>query len=338
MTFLNPLLLVGLVAAAVPVLLHLFQRRRPREMAFPNVALLRDVQATTVRRVRIQEWLLLALRVLALAALAVGFARPVAEGAWADIGEVPVSVGLVVDNSRSMGQQTGGETALAALRAQGEALAASLHAGDEVFVVPTAGPVSATPVRTPDGLRAALDSLRPRAGAVPLTAALDRAAAALDGARHRRRLLLALTDAQAGTLVDSGAARVPFDGAVTVVPIGAAGANAAVVDVRLAADAQVEAGQPLDVEVAVARTGEGAVPPLPVRLVQLDGSRRVTVAQGTATVGPDGAPVTVRLRPTLRGAGDVAFEAELDAPPGDALADDDRRALVVRLPLSLIHI
>lgn len=331
MTFLNPLLLVGLAAAAVPVLLHLFQRRRPREMAFPNIALLRDVQATTIRRVRIQEWLLLALRALALAALAVGFARPVAEGRWADMGEAPVSVGLVVDNSASMGQQTGGETALRTLRAQGEALAASLRPGDEVFVVPTAGPVPATPIRTSDGLLATLDSLRPRAGAVPLTAALDRAAAALDGARHRQRRLVALTDAQSATLVDSGAARVPFDGPLTLVPVGGAAApNAAVVGVRLAPDARVEAGQPLDVDVSVARIGGSG--PVAVRLVQIDGARRVTVAQGTVSVRDGFAPATVRLRTLLRGSGDVAFEAEIDAPDGDALATDDRRAFVVRAP------
>lgn len=331
MTFLNPLLLVGLAAAAVPVLLHLFQRRRPREMAFPNVALLRDVQATTIRRVRIQEWLLLALRALALAALAVGFARPVAEGTWADVGEAPVSVGLVVDNSASMGQGTAGARALDALRAQGEALARSLRPGDEVFVVPTAGPVSAAPVRTADGLLAALDSLRLRAGGGTLTAALDRAAATLDGARHRRRLLVALTDAQATTLVDSGAARVPFDGPLAVVPVGAGGGdNARVVDVRLAPGSRVEAGQPLDVDVAVARTGTSG--PLAVRLVQIDGSRRVTVAQGQAAASAAGAPATVRLRTPLRGTGDVAFEAEIDPPSGDALASDDRRAFVVRVP------
>ncbi len=336
MTFLNPLLLLGLVAAAVPVLLHLFQRRRPREVVFSNVALLRDIRATTVRRVRIQEWLLLALRVLALAALALGFARPVMEGAWADAGSAPVSVGLVVDNSASTAQRSGSGTALAALRADGERLAATLRPGDEVFLVTTAGSMaglaSVTPLRTADALLAALDSLRPRAGGVALTTALDRAAALLDGARHRQRLLVALTDAQSATLVDSGAARVAFDGPLTVVaPPSTAGANAVVVDVRLAPSARVEAGQPLDVDVSVARVGGAG--PLAVRLVEVGaGGRRVAVAQGSASASDGGAPVRVRLRTTLRGRGDVAFEAELTPPPGDALAADDRRAFVVRVP------
>ncbi len=333
MTFLNPLLLLGLVAAAVPVLLHLFQRRRPREVVFSNVALLRDIRATTVRRVRIQEWLLLALRVLALVALAVGFARPVADAAWLPAGEAPVSVGLVVDNSISTAQRSGGRTALDAIRADGERVAASLLPGDEVFLIPTAGAASAA-LRTPDALLAALDSLRPRAGAAALSSAIDRAAALLDGARHRRRLLVALTDGQSATLVDSAAARVPFDGPLTVVSVAAsASANTAVVDVRIAPGARVEAGQALDVDVFIARWGGDGAATVPVRLVAVDADgRRRTVAQSSASLTQGGAPVRVRLRTPLAGRGDVGFEAEITAPSGDALAADDRRPLVARVP------
>ena len=41
MIFLHPLLLLGLAAAAIPALLHLFERRRPPEAVFPPVRYLR---------------------------------------------------------------------------------------------------------------------------------------------------------------------------------------------------------------------------------------------------------------------------------------------------------
>ena len=37
MSFLNPLFLFGLLAAAIPVIIHLFTRRRPREVPFPSL-------------------------------------------------------------------------------------------------------------------------------------------------------------------------------------------------------------------------------------------------------------------------------------------------------------
>ena len=37
MSFLNPLFLIGLAAAAIPIIIHLFTRRRPREVRFPSL-------------------------------------------------------------------------------------------------------------------------------------------------------------------------------------------------------------------------------------------------------------------------------------------------------------
>ena len=44
MNFLNPLFLFGLGAAAIPILIHLFTRRRPREVKFPSLEFLTEVQ------------------------------------------------------------------------------------------------------------------------------------------------------------------------------------------------------------------------------------------------------------------------------------------------------
>ena len=40
MSFLNPLFLLGLAAAAIPILIHLLTRRRPREVMFPSLEFL----------------------------------------------------------------------------------------------------------------------------------------------------------------------------------------------------------------------------------------------------------------------------------------------------------
>ncbi|MGH7731747.1 MAG: BatA domain-containing protein, partial [Candidatus Eiseniibacteriota bacterium] len=80
MSFLNPLFLFGLAAAAVPILIHLFTRKRPREMRFPSLEFLSEVNRSEIRRLRLRQWLLLLLRTLAVAALALAISRPALRG------------------------------------------------------------------------------------------------------------------------------------------------------------------------------------------------------------------------------------------------------------------
>ena len=69
MTFLNPLVLFGLVAAAIPLIIHLINFRRPKRVDFSSLEFLKELQKTTMQRVRIKQWLLLLLRTLAIACL-----------------------------------------------------------------------------------------------------------------------------------------------------------------------------------------------------------------------------------------------------------------------------
>ena len=80
MNFLNPLFLFGLAAAAIPVLIHLFTRRKPREVRFPSLEFLAEVNQSEIRRLRLKQWLLLLLRTLAVAFLALAMARPSLRG------------------------------------------------------------------------------------------------------------------------------------------------------------------------------------------------------------------------------------------------------------------
>ena len=76
MSFLAPLFLAGVAAVALPLLFHL-ARRTPRvRLRFPSLMFLVPTTPRLTRRNRLEHWLLLALRCLALALLAFGFARP----------------------------------------------------------------------------------------------------------------------------------------------------------------------------------------------------------------------------------------------------------------------
>jgi hypothetical protein len=103
MTFLAPWILFGLPLLLVPLLIHLLNRLRFRTRAWAAMAFLLAATRTSSRAARIRHWLVLALRMLAVAAGVLAFARPLV-GGWigGSLVGAPDAVWLVVDRSPSM--------------------------------------------------------------------------------------------------------------------------------------------------------------------------------------------------------------------------------------------
>jgi hypothetical protein len=103
MTFIHGYLLAGLVLVGVPVLLHLIMRQKPKQLAFPAFRFLRQKARINQRKIRLQHWLLLALRMLLIAALCFALARPRLAASRVPFGgEQAVAAVLVFDTSASM--------------------------------------------------------------------------------------------------------------------------------------------------------------------------------------------------------------------------------------------
>ena len=85
MTFLNPFMLFGLAAAAIPILLHLLNLRKLKTVEFSSLRFLRELQRTRMRRIRLRQWILLALRTLLILCLVLAFSRPALKGSLAAI-------------------------------------------------------------------------------------------------------------------------------------------------------------------------------------------------------------------------------------------------------------
>ena len=76
MSFLTPLFLVALAGLAIPVLIHLIQRERKNVVQFPSLMFLNRIPYQSVQRRRIRHWMLLLMRLAALALIVLAFARP----------------------------------------------------------------------------------------------------------------------------------------------------------------------------------------------------------------------------------------------------------------------
>ncbi|MFZ4547231.1 MAG: BatA domain-containing protein, partial [Bacteroidales bacterium] len=72
----NPLYLFGLFAVAIPIIIHLFNFRRFRKVYFTNVKFLQELKQQTQKQSQLRHLLILAIRILAIAALVLAFAQP----------------------------------------------------------------------------------------------------------------------------------------------------------------------------------------------------------------------------------------------------------------------
>ena len=286
MSFLYPAFLVGALAVAIPIILHLLRRDIAPEVPFTAVRLLHKSPVERAERRRLRDFLLLAARVAALLLLAAAFARPYLRAA------TPGPVRLVaIDRSYSMGAP--GVFAAALDRAR-EAVAAAPR-GERVAVIAfdDRADVLAPPGGAADA-RAALDSLAAGFGATRYEPVFQQATELAGGGAGQ---LIIVTDLQRAGWDGESASRLP------------AGWTLDVVDVLAGRD--VRTGQNLAVTAVIVETGRvvatvrntGSLPRSgSVRLV-LDGrevaSAGLTVAAGgvaeipVAWRAPDGGTLSV---------------------------------------------
>jgi hypothetical protein len=137
LSFLNPLLLFGLAAVAVPILIHRIAQKKVVVRRFSAVRLILQSQRTTARPQKLRHLLLLALRILAVAALATLAARPVLTGpGFAQIPRGGARV-LILDNSLSMRYRDGFEERFETAKRAARELLAGFEGS--AALIPTAG-------------------------------------------------------------------------------------------------------------------------------------------------------------------------------------------------------
>lgn len=202
MSFLNPWMLYGLGALALPILIHLWQRRRVVQIPFGTLRFLKAVAARTRRSSRLENILLLFLRCLIFALVALAVARPVmlARSARVFGGEVPRTVVLLLDNSASMGVQVGGQTRLDASKACALALLDDLKQGDRAAVLAAGDRVAfvvAEPTIDRAVARKAVESIRLTETRSDFAVALREAAKIALHAERGERQIFFFTDSQA---------------------------------------------------------------------------------------------------------------------------------------------
>lgn len=209
--FLNSLFLVGLAAAAIPILIHLFSRRKARDLPFSTLMFLQEISRKKIRRIRLRQFLLLALRVLIIALFALAMGRPVVKGLGGVTERGSSTLAIVLDDSYSMGAllTTEGEIpdldeprALTrwdlALQRVGEILDL-LEKGDRVFLIFASSPIQVpyeTPVQDFSLIGEILERADVRMTRADLLAAIERSLSLLADSKSLNKELFIVSDFQ----------------------------------------------------------------------------------------------------------------------------------------------
>lgn len=138
MTFIHPLLLGGLLLVGIPVLIHLVMRQKPKRLKFPAVRFLLQKQQSNRRRLQLRHILLLALRMLLIAAICLALARPQVLNERLNLRtDQPVATVMIFDTSLSMGYTAAGKTRLELAIEQGQQILKSFPDGSRIAVLDT---------------------------------------------------------------------------------------------------------------------------------------------------------------------------------------------------------
>ena len=105
MNFLQPWMLLALPLAAIPIIIHLVNQRRFQTVPWAAMRFLLDATKMSSGYTKLRQWLILAMRTLALAALILFTARPLTSGLLALLGGDANRVAIVLlDRSPSMAE------------------------------------------------------------------------------------------------------------------------------------------------------------------------------------------------------------------------------------------
>ncbi len=327
LTFLQPMFLLGALTAALPVIIHLIYRRRALVHRFPAMRFLLLADRRTARKFRLSQWLLLALRVLAILLLTLSLARPYSTGSAVQAAAFapPQATVFLVDNSLSMQYRDGQESRLQRAKTLAGRLVHAMAVEDTAVVLPFFRPEESahTPVvfrhEQPE-LQEQLATIQPSHAQVDIPGALQHALALLHTHPAPRRRLVVLSDFTMHgweTFHLSALSVVPEQVKLHFIRLGSAqrDANVLITDVRLAEKPFIEHA-PLDITAVL--HNRSTTPLRNVRVDLLLGT--TTVGQQLVDLGPE-EQLAVPFRMTAPPAGLHWGEVRLE---GDTFVEDDQ--------------
>jgi len=137
MSFINPFLLIGIISAGIPLLIHLWSKRQAKLVDFSSIKFLMSLHRKRVKRLKLKQILILILRILIIVLIVLALARPVFTSRWVATagGRAKKSVVIVLDNSYSMSYAGLEGSRFEIARDRSLRILDSLHPGDDASLI-----------------------------------------------------------------------------------------------------------------------------------------------------------------------------------------------------------
>ena len=206
MTFLNPLVLFGLLAASIPILIHLFNLRKLKKIEFSTIAFLKELQKNKIRKVKLKQWILLALRVAIILFLVFAFARPTLKGLaiGGTASAAKTTAVFIIDDTFSMSVIDNQGSYLNQVKAAAKNLLKNFQEGDEAALVLVSqsdkGDVKV--VKSLPDLQKSIDEIEPSYQTGLLHNAVAKAVQVLAQSKNFNKEIYIFSDFQNGRLAD----------------------------------------------------------------------------------------------------------------------------------------
>ena len=238
MSFIAPLFFVALAALAIPVLIHLIQREKKQVIRFPSLMFVQRVPFKSIQRRKVHNWLLLFVRLAALALIVLAFARPFFAGQdlGGGAGSGAREVVILLDQSYSIGYADRWERAQAAASEAIDGLGQADRGSVVLFSSGAEIALRSAAAGERERLQAAVAVAAPTAGATRFAPALKVAGGILADSALPRREVILISDFQRGGWRGEEGTSLPDGSTVTPVLIagGAEAPNVGVTAVSLA--------------------------------------------------------------------------------------------------------
>lgn len=163
MNFLNPFFLLGILAVAVPVVIHLINLRRPQKVQFSTLSFLHELKKSTIRKIRIKQYLLMALRALAVLFLALALARPFLPPTLTGSSgsDNPKAIGILIDNSASMSRVSSQGPLIEQAKSVAKTVVDGSRSEDRFIVSTTNGELSAVSLQSAARALVTIEAMEP---------------------------------------------------------------------------------------------------------------------------------------------------------------------------------
>ncbi len=229
MLFGNPIFLWGLLALPIPLLIHLYFRRRRTRVKFSTTQFFRKMEKPLAFRRRLRDYLLLFLRTLALLLLVLALSRP-SIGGMKQLSGGRTHTVIILDDTLSMCRRTAsGETAYDSARHKAKEILGALEPGDSASLVFISGRKGLPPMQDTRRIDATVNDSGPCGSGGSYPAAFKQALENFSPSEDAGREIFLISDFQA-----SQAPSQPFkderlrDVKVSFVPVAGAIENLSV--------------------------------------------------------------------------------------------------------------